>query len=106
MTLAKGLGGGFPIGAVIAFGAATHDLLRPGQHGTTFGGNPLAAAVGLAVIGTMIDEELLQHTRRVGDQLAQAITALDRKSTRLNSSHVAISYAVFCLEKKNISGNF
>src|SRR5699024_3125349 len=76
MTLAKGLGGGFPIGAVIAFGAATHDLLRPGQHGTTFGGNPLAAAVGLAVIGTMIDEELLQHTRRVGDQLAQAITAL------------------------------
>ena len=76
MTLAKGLGGGFPIGAVIAFGATTHDLLRPGQHGTTFGGNPLAAAVGLAVIGTMIDEELLQHTRRVGDQLAQAITAL------------------------------
>src|SRR5690625_3625971 len=76
MTLAKGLGGGFPIGAVVTFGASTHDLLQPGQHGTTFGGNPLAAAVGLAVIGTMIDEELLQHTRRVGDQLAQAITAL------------------------------
>ena len=76
MTLAKGLGGGFPVGAVITFGAATHDLLQPGQHGTTFGGNPLAAAVSLAVIGTIAEDELLAHTRQVGDDFAVAVAAL------------------------------
>lgn len=76
MTLAKGLGGGFPVGAVITFGTATHDLLQPGQHGTTFGGNPLAAAVSLAVIGTIAEDELLAHTRQVGDDFAAAVAAL------------------------------
>ncbi|KPC86359.1 hypothetical protein ADL35_11630, partial [Streptomyces sp. NRRL WC-3753] len=51
VTLAKGLGGGLPIGATVAFGPAA-DLLRPGQHGTTFGGNPVACAAGLAVLST------------------------------------------------------
>jgi len=77
MTLAKGLGGGFPVGAVIAFGADTHDLLQPGQHGTTFGGNPLAAAVSLAVIGTLAEDGLLAHARQVGDGFAAAVLALD-----------------------------
>src|SRR5699024_3246159 len=77
MTLAKGLGGGFPVGAVIAFGADTHDLLQPGQHGTTFGGNPLAAAVSLAVIGTLAEDGLLAPARQVGDGYAAAVTALD-----------------------------
>lgn len=76
MTLAKGLGGGFPIGAVITFGTDTHDLLQPGQHGTTFGGNPLAAAAGLAVIDTIIEDGLLDHTRQVGEQLSKAVTDL------------------------------
>lgn len=53
VTMAKGLGGGFPIGAVIGYGAAA-DLLGRGQHGTTFGGNPLAAAVALAVTDTVV----------------------------------------------------
>jgi acetylornithine aminotransferase len=53
VTMAKGLGGGFPIGAVIGYGPTT-GLLLPGQHGTTFGGNPLASAVALAVIAEVL----------------------------------------------------
>ncbi len=59
ITLAKGLGGGLPIGAVIAFGEAG-TLLTPGTHGSTFGGNPIAAAAALAVIRTITEEGLLQ----------------------------------------------
>lgn len=77
MTLAKGLGGGFPIGAVISFGPEVHDLLQPGQHGTTFGGNPLAAAAGLAVIGTVLEEDLLDRVRAVGQGLTRDVLALD-----------------------------
>jgi len=50
MTVAKGLGGGFPVGALITYGSRVSRLLGRGQHGTTFGGNPVAAAAGLAVI--------------------------------------------------------
>ena len=77
MTLAKGLGGGFPIGAVISFGADVHDLLQPGQHGTTFGGNPLAAAAGLAVIRTLLEEGVLEHVRTVGARLSADVLALE-----------------------------
>ncbi len=52
VTLAKGLGGGLPLGATVAFGRAA-ELLQPGQHGTTFGGNPVACAAGLAVLDTL-----------------------------------------------------
>lgn len=76
MTLAKGLGGGFPIGAVISFGPEVHDLLQPGQHGTTFGGNPLAAAAGLAVIGTVLEEDLLDQVRAVGQGLTRDVLGL------------------------------
>jgi len=76
MTLAKGLGGGFPIGAVVTFGPAVHDLLQPGQHGTTFGGNPLAAAAGLAVLGTLREDDLLAHVRAVGEQFRAGVMAL------------------------------
>ena len=63
MTLAKGLGTGFPIGAVIGFGPAGA-LLGPGEHGTTFGGNPLASAVALAVLREV--EPLLDGARLLG----------------------------------------
>ncbi|WP_232246478.1 acetylornithine transaminase [Kitasatospora mediocidica] len=75
VTLAKGLGGGLPIGAVVAFGPAA-ELLRPGQHGTTFGGNPVVAAAALAVLDTIEADGLLAHVRRVGDRLRSGVEAL------------------------------
>lgn len=76
MTLAKGLGGGFPIGALISFGADVSALLQPGQHGTTFGGNPLATAAGLAVLQTVEEEGLLPHAQELGADWARALQAL------------------------------
>jgi acetylornithine aminotransferase len=75
ITLAKGLGGGLPIGACMAFGPAA-ELLTPGSHGTTFGGNPVACAAGLAVIRTIAGEGLLDHVKRVGEQLRRGIEGL------------------------------
>jgi acetylornithine aminotransferase len=66
MTLAKGLGGGVPIGALMTFGPEVTGLLTAGQHGTTFGGNPLACAAGLAVIETIERDSLLDNVRTVG----------------------------------------
>jgi acetylornithine aminotransferase len=76
VTLAKGLGGGLPLGACIAFGPAA-DLLTPGSHGTTFGGNPVSCAAGLAVIRTIAGEGLLDHVKRIGEQLRRGIEGLN-----------------------------
>ena len=75
ITLAKGLGGGLPIGAAIAIGAAA-DLLQPGQHGSTFAGNPVSAAAALAVLRTITDEHLLDQAAALGKHLATAIEGL------------------------------
>jgi acetylornithine aminotransferase len=75
VTVAKGLGGGVPIGALIAFGDAAH-LLTAGQHGSTFGGNPLASAAGLAVIDAIESQGLLGHARAAGQHLADTVLAL------------------------------
>ncbi|MBD0674131.1 acetylornithine transaminase [Streptomyces sp. CBMA156] len=75
VTLAKALGGGLPIGAVLAFGPAA-DLFTPGRHGTTFGGNPVAAAAGLAVLDTIESEGLLEHARKLGERLRDGVEAL------------------------------
>jgi acetylornithine aminotransferase len=75
LTLAKGLGGGLPIGACIGIGAAA-DLLQPGQHGTTFGGNPISCAAALAVLRTIAAEGLLEHSTLVGKELASGIDGL------------------------------
>ncbi|MFJ9428742.1 acetylornithine transaminase [Streptomyces sp. NPDC101490] len=72
VTLAKGLGGGLPIGAAVAFGEAA-ELLGPGQHGSTFGGNPVACAAGLAVLDTIASEGLLAHTVHVGELLRRGV---------------------------------
>jgi acetylornithine aminotransferase len=69
MTLAKGLAGGVPIGALVTFGGRITGLLAAGQHGTTFGGNPLACAAGLAVLDTIEREDLLGNALRVGSML-------------------------------------
>ncbi|GHI88863.1 acetylornithine transaminase [Streptomyces xanthophaeus] len=81
VTLAKGLGGGLPIGAAVAFGPAA-DLLTPGQHGTTFGGNPMACAAGLAVLETIASQDLLAHVVRTGKLLHSGIEALGHPLVR------------------------
>jgi acetylornithine/N-succinyldiaminopimelate aminotransferase len=78
ITLAKGLGGGLPIGACVAFGAAA-DLFRPGSHGTTFGGNPVSCAAALAVIRTIASEGLLDNVKRVGEQIRRGVEGLDHR---------------------------
>jgi acetylornithine/N-succinyldiaminopimelate aminotransferase len=75
VTVAKGLGGGFPIGACLGFGPAA-DLLGPGSHGSTFGGNPVAAAAGLAVLETIERDGLLDNVNKVGDQLRRGVESL------------------------------
>ncbi|WP_330181780.1 acetylornithine transaminase [Nocardia sp. NBC_01503] len=76
ITLAKGLGGGLPIGAVLAQGPAA-ELLQPGMHGTTFGGNPVCAAAALAVLRTIDEEGLLAHVEKIGKMITDGIDALD-----------------------------
>ena len=75
VTLAKGLGGGLPIGATLAFGPAA-DLLHPGNHGTTFGGNPVVCAAALAVLDTIESEGLLEHVQKLGERLRSGVEAI------------------------------
>ncbi len=77
ITLAKGLGGGLPIGACLGVGAAG-DIFTPGDHGSTFGANPVSCAAALAVIATIEDEHLLDQVKRVGEHLAHGIGELGR----------------------------
>jgi len=77
MTLAKGLGGGVPIGALLTFGPEVSGLLTPGQHGTTFGGNPMATAAALATLHVIEHEGLLEHVRSTGQWLAERLRELD-----------------------------
>jgi acetylornithine/N-succinyldiaminopimelate aminotransferase len=75
VTRAKGLGGGLPIGACIAVGA-TADLLTPGLHGSTFGGNPVCTAAALAVLGVLADEDLIGRADVLGKTLSHGIESL------------------------------
>lgn len=68
VTTAKGLGNGVPIGACLARGKAA-DVFQPGNHGTTFGGNPLACSAGIAVIETLQSSGLIQHATKLGNKL-------------------------------------
>jgi len=81
ITLAKGLGGGLPIGACIGVGAAA-ELFEPGQHGTTFGGNPVCAAAALAVLDTIAADGLLEHTALLGKSIATAVEGLGHPLVR------------------------
>jgi acetylornithine/N-succinyldiaminopimelate aminotransferase len=71
MTLAKGLGGGLPIGACVGFGNAA-DALRPGDHGSTFGGNPVVCAAALAVLDVIEEDGLRDAAKTLGERLATA----------------------------------
>ncbi|MDJ0393204.1 acetylornithine transaminase [Rhodococcus sp. G-MC3] len=76
ITLAKGLGGGLPIGACIGIGEAAN-LLHPGKHGTTFGGNPVCASAALAVLRTLAAEDLISHADRLGKVITHSIEELN-----------------------------
>ncbi|MGB3371309.1 MAG: acetylornithine transaminase [Rhodococcus sp. (in: high G+C Gram-positive bacteria)] len=76
ITLAKGLGGGLPIGACIGIGEAAN-LLHPGKHGTTFGGNPVCSSAALAVLRTVADEDLISHADRLGKVIITSIEELN-----------------------------
>ena len=75
VTLAKGLGGGLPIGACLAVGT-TADLLTPGLHGSTFGGNPVCTAAALAVLKVLADDELIGRADVLGKTLSHGIESL------------------------------
>ena len=75
MTVAKGLGGGVPIGAVLAGPRA--DVLEPGDHGSTFGGNPLASAAGCAVLRTIEERGLVARAGRMGEYLREQLLSSD-----------------------------
>jgi acetylornithine aminotransferase len=75
ITLAKALGGGLPMGAVLAFGDAA-DLMTAGSHGSTFGGNPIAAAAALAVLDTIRDEGLLERAKELEHRFTAGIEGL------------------------------
>jgi acetylornithine/N-succinyldiaminopimelate aminotransferase len=77
ITLAKGLAGGLPIGACVARTEVAATALRRGQHGSTFGGNPVSASAALAVLATIESDGLLEHVTKVGAHLADGIRALE-----------------------------
>lgn len=76
ITVAKGIGGGFPIGGLVTFGRAS-SLYTKGQHGSTFGGNPLATAVANAVLGELEQAGLVENAASRGAQLRERILGLD-----------------------------
>ncbi|MBN9327973.1 MAG: acetylornithine transaminase [Cellulomonas sp.] len=75
VTVAKGLGGGFPVGALIAFGEHAAACLGRGQHGATFGGIPVAAAAALATMGVIERDGLLAHVRELGEWWRAALAS-------------------------------
>ncbi|MFJ5861375.1 acetylornithine transaminase [Pseudarthrobacter sp. NPDC092439] len=76
ITLAKGLGGGFPVGALITLGEAPSSLLSAGQHGTTFGGNPVATAAALATLHALENQQVLANAAAVGEHLRSGLRAI------------------------------
>jgi acetylornithine/N-succinyldiaminopimelate aminotransferase len=96
VTLAKGLGGGFPIGACIGLGRAA-TLFEPGNHGTTFGGNPVACAAGLAVIDTIEADGLLEHVTVLGQKLRDGLAA-DTRVARVDGEGLFIGVVLAGLD--------
>jgi len=80
LTMAKSLGGGIPIGA-FAVKRKYCDILKPGSHGSTFGGNPVACSAGVAVLKAIADENLLENATRMGDYLRAKLEILKTKYT-------------------------
>jgi acetylornithine/N-succinyldiaminopimelate aminotransferase len=83
VTMAKGLAGGVPIGAMLATPRA--DIFEPGDHGTTFGGNPIACAAGVATMKTILGEDLVSHAAQLGDYLDKRLRELAEKHSGMMS---------------------
>jgi acetylornithine/succinyldiaminopimelate/putrescine aminotransferase len=81
VTLAKGLAGGVPVGAVLA-GKKTAEVLGVGDHGSTFGGNPLAAAAGLAVLNLVDTPDMLADISRKGERIMETVRRWQHPATR------------------------
>ncbi|MBO0780936.1 MAG: aspartate aminotransferase family protein [Ktedonobacteraceae bacterium] len=82
-TMAKGLAGGIPIGAMLT--DPRTDLFTPGEHGTTFGGNPIACAAGVATVRTILNENLLENARQIGEYWNSKLEAFCDKYSFLDS---------------------
>lgn len=80
VTLAKALGGGLPLGAIVASPAVSH-AFQPGDHGSTFGGNPVACAAGLATLQTILEEGLIERNLALGARLRAGLEAAGAKVT-------------------------
>lgn len=91
VALAKGLGGGFPVGAMVCK-AFLKDALPPGAHGTTYGGNPLASAAALAVLETVEREELVPRAERLGRLLSERLTAIAARHPKLVKSERGLGF--------------
>jgi len=91
MTLAKGLGGGVPIGACLA--APRADVFEPGDHGSTFGGNPLACTAALAVLSVIERDGLVGHAAEMGEVLRGALLGLGAKEVRGLGLMQAVEFA-------------
>jgi acetylornithine/N-succinyldiaminopimelate aminotransferase len=91
MTLAKGLGGGVPIGACLA--APRADVFEPGDHGSTFGGNPLACTAALTVLSVIERDGLVGHAAEMGDMLHGALLGLGAKDVRGLGLMQAVEFA-------------
>ena len=85
MGVAKGLGGGFPIGAILATERVAKHF-TPGVHGSTFGGNPLAAAAGAAAFGTIVEEKLPARAERMGRHLLERLAPLRSKYAAIKAA--------------------
>ncbi|MDD5753356.1 MAG: aspartate aminotransferase family protein [Methylococcales bacterium] len=93
-TLAKALGNGVPIGACLAYGKAT-DLFTAGNHGSTFGGNPLACSAALAVLNTLNDSDLIAQAAEKGDAICAAFQEkLQTNSHILNIRHLGLMIGI------------
>lgn len=110
MTLAKGLASGIPIGAILAKDRAS--VFTPGEHGSTFGGNPLACAAGYATLKFILDQNIAGNARRVGQYLIDSLEGLRQKFQFITdvrgrgllvalefSSDIAQSVVMACLDR-------
>ncbi len=94
MTLAKGLGSGVPVGACVAKGVAA-ETFTPGKHGSTFGGNPLATAAGLATLNIIAEDKLRENAEAMGDLICDSLkTALEGVAGIVTIRHAGLMIGI------------